>query len=81
MSGISKASSYISILLDMPLRDVEQIVYFNAYVVLAPAMQRHSITTTGEDQWLEVKTSFTQKSQRSWELKLASEQEALSRLQ
>jgi len=28
------------ILLDMPLRDVEQIVYFNAYVVLAPAMLR-----------------------------------------
>jgi DNA-directed RNA polymerase subunit beta' len=28
--------SYISILLDMPLRDVEQIVYFNAYVVLSP---------------------------------------------
>jgi DNA-directed RNA polymerase subunit beta' len=30
--------SYIAILLDMPLRDVEQIVYFNAYVVLDPAM-------------------------------------------
>lgn len=28
--------SYIAILLDMPLRDVEQIVYFNAYVVLNP---------------------------------------------
>src|SRR5512141_271929 len=28
--------SYVAILLDMPLRDVEQIVYFNSYVVLAP---------------------------------------------
>ncbi len=28
--------SYIAILLDMPLRDVEQVVYFNAYVVLNP---------------------------------------------
>merc|ERR1712091_529337 len=26
--------SYVAILLDMPLRDVEQIVYFNCYVVL-----------------------------------------------
>ncbi|MFN3927173.1 MAG: DNA-directed RNA polymerase subunit gamma [Pseudanabaenaceae cyanobacterium] len=30
--------SYMSILLDMPLRDVEQIVYFNAYVVLNPGI-------------------------------------------
>ena len=28
--------SYMAILLDMPLRDVEQVVYFNAYVVLDP---------------------------------------------
>lgn len=28
--------SYMAILLDMPLRDVEQVVYFNAYVVLNP---------------------------------------------
>ena len=28
--------SYMAILLDMPLRDVEQIVYFNSYVVLDP---------------------------------------------
>ncbi|MEN9217114.1 MAG: DNA-directed RNA polymerase subunit beta', partial [Gloeomargarita sp. HHBFW_bins_162] len=28
--------SYIAILLDMALRDVEQVVYFNAYVVLNP---------------------------------------------
>ena len=30
--------SYVAILLDMPLRDVEQIVYFNCYVVLDPGM-------------------------------------------
>jgi len=28
--------SYVAILLDIPLRDVEQIVYFNCYVVLDP---------------------------------------------
>ncbi len=48
--------SYISILLDMPLRDVEQIVYFNSYVVLS---QGNAETLTykqllSEDQWLEI---------------------------
>jgi DNA-directed RNA polymerase subunit beta' len=48
--------SYISILLDMPLRDVEQIVYFNSYVVLS---QGNADTLTykqllSEDQWLEI---------------------------
>jgi DNA-directed RNA polymerase subunit beta' len=48
--------SYLSILLDMPLRDVEQIVYFNSYVVLAAGNDE----TLGykqlltEEQWLEI---------------------------
>ncbi|MGB6298547.1 MAG: DNA-directed RNA polymerase subunit gamma [Rivularia sp. (in: cyanobacteria)] len=48
--------SYISILLDMPLRDVEQIVYFNSYVVLSPG-NADSLTykqLLTEDQWLEI---------------------------
>ncbi|NEO59884.1 MAG: DNA-directed RNA polymerase subunit gamma [Moorea sp. SIO4G2] len=48
--------SYLSILLDMPLRDVEQIVYFNAYVVLNPGnaenLSYKQLLT--EDQWLEI---------------------------
>jgi DNA-directed RNA polymerase subunit beta' len=48
--------SYLSILLDMPLRDVEQIVYFNSYVVLNPGnaenLSYKQLLT--EDQWLEV---------------------------
>ncbi len=48
--------SYLSILLDMPLRDVEQIVYFNSYVVLkpgnAPDLSYKQLLT--EDQWLEI---------------------------
>ena len=48
--------SYLSILLDMPLRDVEQIVYFNAYVVLekgnkAELSYKQLLT---EEQWLEI---------------------------
>ncbi len=31
--------SYMAILLDMPLKDVEQIVYFNSYVVLNPGVK------------------------------------------
>jgi DNA-directed RNA polymerase subunit beta' len=52
--------SYLSILLDMPLRDVEQIVYFNAYVVLNPgnseALTYKQLLT--EEQWLEVEEQF-----------------------
>ncbi|WP_396033371.1 DNA-directed RNA polymerase subunit gamma [Candidatus Cyanaurora vandensis] len=48
--------SYVAILLDMPLRDVEQIVYFNAYVVINPGnvenLSYKQILT--EDNYLEV---------------------------
>ncbi len=58
--------SYMAILLDMPLRDVEQIVYFNSYVVLnpgntvelhkedekIPALAYKQLLT--EDQWMEI---------------------------
>jgi DNA-directed RNA polymerase subunit beta' len=48
--------SYLSILLDMPLRDVEQVVYFNAYVVLDPGnagnLSYKQLLT--EEQWLEI---------------------------
>ncbi len=48
--------SYLSILLDMPLRDVEQIVYFNAYVVLEPgnAGNLSYKQLLAEEQWLEI---------------------------
>ncbi len=48
--------SYMATLLDMPLRDVEQIVYFNAYVVLnagnSDTLTYKQLLT--EDQWIEV---------------------------
>ena len=49
--------SYIAILLDMPLRDVEQIVYFNAYVVLdaGNADNLSYKQLLSEDQWMEIK--------------------------
>ena len=48
--------SYMATLLDMPLRDVEQIVYFNAYVVLDPGdadtLSYKQLLT--EEQWIEI---------------------------
>ena len=48
--------SHIATLLDMPLRDVEQVVYFNAYVVVdpgnAPNLSYKQLLT--EDQYLEI---------------------------
>ena len=53
MKGIP---SYVAILLDIPLRDVEQIVYFNCYVVLDPGdhkeLKYKQLLT--EDEWLEI---------------------------
>jgi DNA-directed RNA polymerase subunit beta' len=47
--------SYISILLDMPLRDVEQIVYFNSYVVLSPGNADLTYKQLlSEDEWLKI---------------------------
>lgn len=60
--------SYMAILLDMPLRDVEQIVYFNAYVVLDPGnadnLSYKQLLT--EDQWMEIEDQlYTEDSQLS----------------
>ncbi len=48
--------SYVAILLDIPLRDVEQIVYFNCYVVLDPGdhkeLKYKQLLT--EDEWLDL---------------------------
>jgi len=48
--------SYLSILLDMPLKNVEQVVYFNSYVVLDPgnATNLQHKQLLNEDQWLEL---------------------------
>ena len=44
--------SYVAIILDMPLRDVEQIVYFNCYVVLTKNDQYNAMI----DQFFNVAT-------------------------
>lgn len=74
--------SYISILLDMPLRDVEQIVYFNAYVVLAPgnAETLHYKQLLSEDQWLEIEDQLYSEESTLLGVEVGIGAEALSRL-
>ncbi len=74
--------SYIAILLDMPLRDVEQIVYFNAYVVLSPgnAETLSYKQLLSEDQWLEIEDQLYSEDSQLFGIEVGIGAEALSRL-
>ena len=74
--------SYLSILLDMPLRDVEQIVYFNAYVVLSPG-NAENLTykqLLTEDQWLEIEEQLYSEDSQLTGVEVGIGAEALQRL-
>ncbi len=74
--------SYLSILLDMPLRDVEQIVYFNAYVVLNPG-NAENLTykqLLTEDQWLEIEEQLYSEDSQLTNVEVGIGAEALQRL-
>jgi DNA-directed RNA polymerase subunit beta' len=74
--------SYIAILLDMPLRDVEQIVYFNAYCVLdpgnAPNLSYKQLLT--EDQWMEIEDQIYSEDTQLAGVEVGIGAEALQRL-
>jgi DNA-directed RNA polymerase subunit beta' len=74
--------SYIAILLDMPLRDVEQIVYFNAYVVLDPGnadnLSYKQLLT--EDQWIEIEDQLYDEDSQLAGIEVGIGAEALERL-
>jgi DNA-directed RNA polymerase subunit beta' len=74
--------SYIAILLDMPLRDVEQIVYFNAYVVLDPGnadnLSYKQLLT--EDQWIEIEDQIYDEESQLSGVEVGIGAEALQRL-
>jgi DNA-directed RNA polymerase subunit beta' len=74
--------SYMSILLDMPLRDVEQIVYFNAYVVLDPGnaenLSYKQLLT--EDQWIEIEDELYSEDSKLSGIEVGIGAEALQRL-
>ncbi len=74
--------SYIAILLDMPLRDVEQIVYFNSYVVLNPGnhpdLQYKQLLN--EDQWIEIEDQIYADDSTLEDIEVGIGAEALQRL-
>lgn len=74
--------SYLSILLDMALRDVEQIVYFNAYVVLDPGnasnLQYKQLLT--EDQWIEIEDQIYAEDSELYGIEVGIGAEAIQRL-
>lgn len=74
--------SYLSILLDMPLRDVEQIVYFNAYVVLNPgnaeSLSYKQLLT--EEQWLEIEEQIYSEDSQLVDVEVGIGAEAVERL-
>jgi DNA-directed RNA polymerase subunit beta' len=74
--------SYMAILLDMPLRDVEQIVYFNSYVVLNPG-NAENLTykqLLTEDQWLEIEDQLYSEDSQLSGIEVGIGAEALQRL-
>jgi len=74
--------SYIAILMDMPLRDVEQIVYFNAYVVLDPG-NADNLTykqLLSEDQWMEIEDQLYDEDSQLAGIEVGIGAEALKRL-
>lgn len=74
--------SYIAILLDMPLRDVEQIVYFNAYCVLnagnADNLQYKQLLS--EDAWMEIEDQLYSEDTELEGIEVGIGAEALQRL-
>jgi len=74
--------SYMAILLDMPLRDVEQIVYFNSYVVLSPGnadnLSYKQLLT--EDQWIEIEDQLYSEDSQLVGVEVGIGAEALQRL-
>ena len=74
--------SYMAILLDMPLRDVEQIVYFNSYVVLSPGnaenLSYKQLLT--EDQWIEIEDQLYSEDSQLAGVEVGIGAEALKRL-
>ncbi len=74
--------SYMAILLDMPLRDVEQIVYFNAYVVLnaGNADNLSYKQLLSEDQWMEIEDEMYSEDSKLQDIEVGIGAEALQRL-
>lgn len=74
--------SFISILLDISLKDVEQIVYFNSYIVTRPGncptlMYKKLLT---EDEWIEIEDQLYQEDSDLYGVEVGIGAEAIQKL-
>lgn len=74
--------SFISILLDIPLKDVEQIVYFNSYIVTRPGncptlMYKKLLS---EDEWIEIEDQLYQEDSDLYGVEVGIGAEAIQKL-
>lgn len=74
--------SYISILLDIPLKDVEQIVYFNSYIVTRPGncQNLRYKQLLSEDEWIEVEDQLYQEDSNLYGVEVGIGAEAIQKL-
>nr|WDA99127.1 RNA polymerase beta' subunit [Gronococcus sybilensis] len=74
--------SYLSLFLDMPLREVEQIVYFNAYVVTATgnASNLHYKQLLTEEEWAAVEEEIYSEDSNLADVEVKIGAEAIQRL-
>ena len=74
--------SYISLLLDIPLKDVEQIVYFNSYVVTRPGncQNLYYKKLLSEDEWIEIEDQLYQEDSELYGVEVGIGAEAIQKL-
>lgn len=74
--------SYISILLDIPLKDVEQIVYFNSYVVTRPGncSNLRYKQLLSEDEWIAIEDLLYQEDSELTGVEVGIGAEAIQKL-
>nr|BDA97450.1 RNA polymerase beta' subunit [Cryptomonas sp. NIES-345]BDA98411.1 RNA polymerase beta' subunit [Cryptomonas sp. NIES-1327] len=74
--------NYISVLLNIPLRAVEQIVYFNSYIVTRPG-NCHTLNykkLLTEDEWIEIEDQLYQKDSDLYGVEVGIGAEAIQKL-
>lgn len=74
--------SYIAVLLDIPLKDVEQIVYFNSYVVTRPgncASLKYK-QLLSEDEWIDIEDQLYQEQSDIYGVEVGIGAEAVQKL-
>nr|YP_010835296.1 RNA polymerase b'-subunit [Cryptomonas gyropyrenoidosa]WFQ82971.1 RNA polymerase b'-subunit [Cryptomonas gyropyrenoidosa] len=74
--------SYIAVLLDIPLKDVEQIVYFNSYIVIrqgnCQTIKYKKLLS--EDEWIEIEDQLYQENSELQDVEVGIGAEAIQKL-